>query len=310
MKDDIVRLGVFFAFFAALSNSTVGPLTKFAFRHGVTSDQLAFWRCLGAFLALTIIVTIVPGTYRKVALQGRNVWKIAICAFLGIFMLYHFETIALHYAPLPQVAFLVFSGGFGAIILDVVFLREKLGIWKVAAIFLVFVGGYLLIRDGSSQFSSPEGICFALLAGGGYASFMFFWKIFKLQSGLPEMWWFLASGALFLSIPYSISVPAIPSWSILPLVIALSLIPSLGGFFFTILALRSAHAHQTQVIESSEPVFSATFGAILFGEWLSPIGVLGSIMILAGAILMAVISRFGIASIVGDAEAKAHATPP
>lgn len=278
-------IGAIFAVLAALSNGTVGVLSRAAFQQGLDPASVAFARCGVALSVVSLIACMRKGTIRKIRQGARGSFKIAICAALGIFTLYHFETQALSFAAIPLVSILVFAGGLGAIALDVFILKEKISLRKAFAMLLVFGGGVVLIAGDGLAKGSLTGVGLALVAGFGYASFIFCWKFFKLTSSLENFWWFLAYGFLMLAMPYALSgAPALP-FSALPNLIALGFIPSLCGFYCTILALQHIEAYKAQVIEASEPFFSAVFAALIFGEWLSGQASLAGLAIIVGALI-------------------------
>ena len=47
--------------------------------------------------------------------------------------------------------------------------------------------------------------------------------------------------------------------------------------------MQHIEAYKTQVIESSEPLFSATFAILFFGEWLTELGMLAALIVILGA---------------------------
>ncbi|WP_179298316.1 DMT family transporter [Mesorhizobium carmichaelinearum] len=284
-------LGVGFALLAALSNGTVGVLSRSAFDEGVDHTTVAFWRCGIALSLVTIIVLLRPGGIARLSEAFQDGWKIAICSALGIFTLYHFETRAFSYAAIPLVAILVFGGGLGAILLDIFVLKERVTSRKTFAMFMVFFGGYFLIAHDGMAVANGLGVGFALIAGFGYASFIFAWKFFKLHSTLESFWLFLAFGFVMLAVPYIWAGAPIPTSGALPSLISLGIIPSLCGFYSTILSLKYIEAYKTQVIESCEPLFSALFAIIFFGEWLSETGILAAITIIAGAFITSLPER-------------------
>ncbi|WP_167391356.1 DMT family transporter [Mesorhizobium temperatum] len=282
-------LGAGFALLAALSNGTVGVLSRSAFYEGLDPTAVAFWRCGIALSILSIIILLRSGGLAR--LLAAFTWKIAVCSTLGIFTLYHFETQAFAYAPIPLVAVLVFTGGLGAIALDILILKERVTTRKAFAMAMVFLGGYFLIAGDGMMAGSIIGISLALIAGLGYASFIFAWKFFKLRSSLETFWWFLAYGFVMLAVPYAWSGAPIPSVNTFPTLLALGVIPSFCGFYCTILALQHIEAYKTQVIESSEPFFSALFAAMFFGEWLTGPGMLAALAIIVGALITSVPER-------------------
>ncbi|MGG7519643.1 DMT family transporter [Allorhizobium undicola] len=280
-------IGATFAVLAALSNGTVGVLSRTAFQQGLDPTTIAFARCGIALLVVSLIALMSKGAVTKIRQSFRGSLKIAICSALGIFTLYHFETQALSFASIPLVSILVFAGGLGAIALDIFILKEKVTLRKAFAMALVFGGGVVLIGGDGLARGSLLGVGLALIAGFGYASFIFSWKFFMLKSNLENFWWFLAYGFLMLGIPYAISgAPALPLTA-LPNLAALGLIPSLCGFYCTILAIQHIEAYKAQVIESSEPFFSALLAALIFGEWLSGQASLAGLSIICGALITA-----------------------
>ncbi|MFK0692630.1 DMT family transporter [Mesorhizobium sp. IMUNJ 23033] len=284
-------LGAGFALLAALSNGTVGVLSRSAFNEGLDPTAVAFWRCGIALSLLSIVILLRSGGLARLLAAFTGSWKIAVCSTLGIFTLYHFETQAFAYAPIPLVAILVFTGGLGAIALDILILKERVTTRKAFAMTMVFLGGYFLIAGDGMMAGSIIGISLALIAGLGYASFIFAWKFFKLRSTLETFWWFLAYGFAMLAGPYAWSGAPIPSMNTFPALLALGIIPSFCGFYCTILALQHIEAYKTQVIESSEPFFSALFAAVFFGEWLTGPGMLAALAIIVGALITSVPER-------------------
>lgn len=284
----IPALGVGFALAAALSNGTVGVLSRKAFEVGMDHYGVAFWRCAIALGLATLVVGFSSNGFLRLVRSFRDSWKIAICSALGIFTLYHFETQAFNYASIPLVSILVFAGGIGAILLDVTILKERITPRKMMAMTMVFTGGVVIVASDGLDTGSLTGVMLSMIAGLGYASFIFAWKFFGLRSSTENFWWFLAYGCLFLSVPFLLSGAPIPSDEALPSLFALGLIPSFAGFFCTILAVQHIEAYKTQVIESSEPLFSSLFAILFFGEWLTSTGMVAALIVILGAAITSV----------------------
>ncbi len=85
--------------------------------------DVAFWRCFGAFVLISVIILLKPGGFKRTRTLANQAWKTGVTAFLGLFMLYHFETYAFSVTSIPLVSILVFSGGIFAIILDIFILK-------------------------------------------------------------------------------------------------------------------------------------------------------------------------------------------
>ena len=277
--------GAVFALLAAMFNGTVGVLSRFAFDAGLDSESVAFWRCALALSIATLVILSRPNGIQRLVSTFANSWKIAVCSGLGIFTLYHFETMAFQHASIPFVAIVVFSGAICAIALNIFILKEDVTFRKLTAIVVVFGGGATLIASDGTGTGSVTGIWLSLIAGLGYGSFIFAWKFFRLRSTLPTFWWFLAYGLMMLSVPFVMDGATIPPASSIAWLVLLGIFPSFCGFYCTILSVQYIEAYKTQVIESSEPVFSALCAAIFFHELLSGVGMIAAIAIILAIIV-------------------------
>jgi drug/metabolite transporter (DMT)-like permease len=263
-------------------------LSRLGFELAMDSHAVAFWRCFGAFALLTLLIVASPARRARTVALRPDLPPIALCSFLGVFTLYHFETMAFALAPVPIVAMLVFAGGVVTILLSVVVLKESMNAVKGFGIAMVFVGAFLILMGHDLPLEADfRGVIFALIAGTGYWLFIFFWKYFRLPSGLEPLWWFFLFGTLYLAVPFLIESRVIPDSGALLVLAALVLLPSFGGFFCTTLAVRLVDAHRVQVIETSEPLFSAFFAFLLFGEMLSGLGMVGAAAIIGGMLTVA-----------------------
>lgn len=283
-----VLVGTLAALAASMFNGTVGVLSRVGFELAMDPHAVAFWRCFGAFALLTLLVGANPARRGRAVALRVHALPIALCSFLGVFTLYHFETMAFALAPVPIVAMLVFAGGVVTILLSIVVLKESINLVKGVGIAAVFAGAFLILMGHDLPLEADfRGVVFALIAGTGYWLFIFFWKYFRLPSGLEPLWWFFLFGTLYLAVPFLAESRVVPGSGALLVLAALILLPSFGGFFCTTLAVRLVDAHRVQVIETSEPLFSAFFAFLLFGEMLSGLGLIGAAAIIGGMVAVA-----------------------
>ena len=88
------RKGVSFALSAAALNATIGVLSKVLMSNGFTSSSVAVIKTILGCILLSIVLL-----FLKRPTSAAKWRQAAICAFLGIFVLFHFETSAYrHYA--------------------------------------------------------------------------------------------------------------------------------------------------------------------------------------------------------------------
>lgn len=275
----------FCALMAAMLNGTIGVFTRFGFAEGATHHQVAFWKCFIAFMLL-LSYCAVRKPVRREAFALRAQWlQLAVLAFLGIFCLYFFETWAFHEASIPLVSFLTYAAGGITILLSAVFLREKLTVYKLAAFAAIISGVYLIYSFEGGVSGSTFGIMLALLGGLGYALFIFMAKLFRMKGGLPQLVWLFGFGSLYLLVPLLYEGFAVPQGASLPVILALVLLPTIGGFYFTTRAVEGGEASKVQIIETSDPLFACIFAFVLFGDALGFAGFAGAGLIMTGLLL-------------------------
>jgi len=157
---------------------------------------------------------------------------------------------------------------------------------------LLVIGIILICLSEGRLEGSILGIILALIAGAGYALFIFFSKKLDIGSGVPHLVWLFGFGSIFLAFPLlqteQILLPASSLWSILLLV----LIPTIGGFWFTLKAIDDGSASGVQIIETSDPLFASLYAFILFSEILHWQGWVGAGFIMAGLIAAILAERF------------------
>ncbi|KER02534.1 DMT family transporter [Photorhabdus temperata] len=165
-----------YALTAAALNGTIGVLTYFGLNAGASHHQVAFWKCFIAFLILVVYCLAKPSERRTLCALRHKSHQFALLAFFGIFCLYFFETWAFKEASVPLVSFLTYAAGGITLILSSLFLRERMNINKCLSFVLIMVGVYCLFSFAGQTSSSYIGILLALLAGLGYALFIFLSK--------------------------------------------------------------------------------------------------------------------------------------
>lgn len=281
MKIEFTNNWKCFALLAALFNASIGIFSKTIFSMGTLPSQVAFYKCLMAFLLLTIIHLFIKNGLQKLKQHRSDWWKIAICSFFGIFTLYFFETSAYSHTMVSTVVFVLLGSSTATTFLMSYFiLKEQMTIFNLFSFTLCLLGLFYLF-NGYDLHLLSIGTVLAMIAGMGYGLFLSLTKKLNVNTqGLSFLWWFLGFGTLYLSIPVITNPLSIPSFSSLPSLIFLSLVPTIGGYFCTAKALTYGDASQVQVFELTEPLFASLMGFMFFGELLKGLQVLGAICIL------------------------------
>lgn len=279
-------MGPLFAILAAVCNSTIGIFSKISFHTQIEPAALAFFRCLLAFLAITIVLLFTRGGSKQIAELREYSGRLFLTSFFGVFVLYYFEIWALSCAQVPIVSFLLYASGIIAVILGILWLKETINVFKTLSTVLVLFGMGIIFLSLLNGFGGLKGGLLAVIAGGGYSIFLVLMKKYAIPANLATLWWLFGFGSLLLFIPFALKGFYLPNINILPYIICLALIPTIGGFYCTNKALSLIESGKVQLFEMSEPVFATVLAFIILGETMSVRGILGSAFTLIGLLVL------------------------
>ena len=289
-------------YLAALISAIVLSTTAILIRHLTQTYQLpslilAFWRDFFVTITLLIFFGIANRTMLRV---DRSHWK-----FLAVFglVLALFNTawtasVAINGAAVATVLAYC-SAGF-TVLLGWWFLNESLG-WVKIVVVILSLGGCVLVSgafDLADWNTNPVGIATGLISGLGYAVYTLLGKAASQKEISPWTSLFYTFGwaTLFLLafnlLPWA-PFPgkavtaaelfwlgkALPGWGILFLLAAGPTVIGFGLYNISLIYLPSGI---TNLIVTTEPVFTAAIAFVLFNERLSGIQIVGSGLILMG----------------------------
>lgn len=264
MKYHIPLYGAIMALCAAALNASIGTFSKVLMLNGMSPSFIAFSKTV---LGAIILCVIVPLLDTRAA---RIKWhQAAACAFLGIFVLFFFETMAYEFETAAGVVVvLMASASISAILLGRLLLGEVILAETVMGAFLAICGVAIIIGARLSFGFSPAGTALAICAGCGYGAFSVAMKRMKLEGGLALTRQLLIYGGLFLFIP-ALNEGNL-NFTLTPLVIscivALAVFPTILGFYCTTKAIQHLSPAKVQILELSEPVFAAIIAFIFLRE--------------------------------------------
>nr|WP_260426458.1 DMT family transporter [Conchiformibius steedae] len=245
MSSRILIQGFGFATAAAALNASIGIFSKILLAYGWNAQDIAFIKTLSAALLLTVLFAYRPFAKQQVALyavpvlgRARIGLHIALCAFLGIFTLFYFETVAYQYGNAANVVVvLMASAAVSALVLGKILLGEQIVLSAVLGTAAAVVGITLVSWTGGGNWALTAN---AALAGAGYGAFSVLVKKFRLNGGLRLTRAVMWGGAAFLLIPFVQHTQGI-IWNAAT-VAALSglvLLPTVLGFYCTTKALNA-----------------------------------------------------------------------
>lgn len=290
-----MMLGVLLALSAAALNASIGIFSKILLQNGLNPQDIAFFKTVSAFLILSLILVRKPFSEQKRVVVGENSFettgwvtillKVAICAFLGIFVLFFFETTAYQYGFASNVVVvLMASASISALIFGRILLNEQLTISAILGTLLAIIGIFAISWSGGSNFNM---LLNAILAGSGYGIFSVLVKKFSLNGGIYLTRLFMLFGSIYLFFPYVLNIHKI-DWNFIIVVniLALAILPTILGFYCTTKALNYSTAAKVQVTELSEPIFAVIMAWIFLSELPSYQFFVGAIFIVLGIILI------------------------
>ena len=283
-------LGISFALAAAALNATIGIFSVLLINTGLKSNDIAFLKTIIAFVLLSALLSKTP---RRIQYQQlittefvgssnkRVLGAVAICAFLGIFTLFVFETKAYEYGnPANVVVVLMAAATISATLFGALLLKETLLLNTLIGVLLAVVGIFVIFWTSSINLNL---IFFASLAGSGYGLFSVLMQRFGLQGGIYLTKYLLLFGSVFLFIPFIVTFEPINIGypSVLGL-LGLAIFPTILGFYCTTSALKYLPAAKVQVIELSEPLFAVFFVWLILHEAATMRFWLGAALVIVG----------------------------
>lgn len=256
--------GILFALSAAALNATIGVLSKTLMNDGFTASSIAAIKTMLGFLVLSVLLP-----FLRRPMSSARWTQAAICAFLGIFVLYHFETSAYrHYAAAGVVVVLMASASICSILLGRIFLKDAITANATVGAALSIAGIAVIFGSDLQQGFTLQGAMLAAIAGSGYGAFSVAMKRMKVSGGLHFTRQLLFFGSVYLLMPAAADGFVIGMLSPLSIaaIFALAALPTILGFFFTTRAIEYLRPSQVQALELTEPLFAALLAFVMLHE--------------------------------------------
>jgi drug/metabolite transporter (DMT)-like permease len=286
---------------AAILSTTAIFIRYLTQTYGIPALVLAFWR--DVFVALTLLPVL--GLFRPLLLRVSRVHLRYLIVFglaLAIFNALWTLSVALNGAAVATV--LAYSSAGFTALLGWWLLKERLD-WAKLLVVALCLGGCVLVSGAlnpAAWNSNLTGILAGVLSGLFYAIYSLMGRS-AAQRGLnpwTTLTYTFGFAAVFLLIfnllpggilPGAAATPADlfwlggawAGWAILFLLAAGPTVAGFGLYNVSLIYLPSSVAN---LIATLEPAFTATLAYFLFGERLSGVQLLGSLMILAGVVFL------------------------
>ncbi|MBN1120627.1 MAG: EamA family transporter [Anaerolineae bacterium] len=300
-------IGLIAALILSLTSIFIRHLTV---NYGIPALVLAFWRDLFVVLVLTAALAVL-GKRSLLRIDRRHlpyfvIYGLVLALFNSLWTL----SVALNGASVATV--LVYCSAAFTALLGWAFLKESLGWVKMAAVVLS-VGGCVLVADALNAAAwqvNLIGILTGIAAGLLYAVYSLMgrsgsqnglntWTIlfytFSFATGFLLVFNLIPGGPLPGSAAQAADLmwlgQSMAGWGIL---FILSAGPTLAGYGMYVLSMSYLPSSVANLIVSLEPAFTAVIAYFVLGEMLTGVQIGGSLMILAGVVLLRI----------GEAEGK------
>jgi drug/metabolite transporter (DMT)-like permease len=246
----LVRLG------AVASLSTMAMLIKLANERGIEFMEILFWR---QFLSVPLVLGWALMTTGIGVLATKRLGTHARRAVYGMTgMVLNFGAVIL--LPLAEATTFGFTASIWAVILSMLLLKDKIGIWRWSAVLLGFAGVLIIAQPGSGHFPLYGA---AVALGGAFMVALISIQVADLgrtEKSMTIVFWFaaLSSPVLALALPFTFQPHDTVGWLLL---LGVGVFGWLGQLMLTA-ALRFGAVASVIVMD-----YSMLFWATLYG-WL------------------------------------------
>jgi drug/metabolite transporter (DMT)-like permease len=274
-------LGVTFIAISAASFGTLAIFGRYAYANGLDTFTLLFLRFTFSAILLAALLLI----RREPLPCGGTLARLVGMGGLGYVGQSFCYLTAIKYASAGLVALLLYLYPTIVAILSVIFLKDKLNRLKVIALGLATLGAALTANPQGGQW---RGILLALLAAVIYSVYIIVGAgVMRQVSAVQSSVVIFASAGLVYGLLTAINGPHWPLTSAGWLAVAgVTLIATVIAVVAFLAGLKLIGPTDASMLSTLEPVVTVLLAAILFGEVLRPVSLLGGGLILAAVYLL------------------------
>jgi drug/metabolite transporter (DMT)-like permease len=299
---DDQKLGALFVLISATGFATLAVLGKLAFIAGLTIPTMLTLRLFIGSVIFLLLFGLSHAMGRKqrrrrceldpeslsLSLKGRELMLavglggVGYAAMSGLFFW------GLEFMPVGMVAIVLYTYPVLVVVLSAIVLKERVTRYTIMALALS-LGGLVLITGADPTQVDPRGVAIVLSAAIIYATYITVSRsmLSTIDARVLTAYVLPSAAASFLiygKITDQLTLPVTTyEWMI---VIALAVAATAVPVFTFFAGLSRIGANRASILSTFEPVITILLGAILLGEVITSINILGGIMVLSGAILV------------------------
>lgn len=274
---------------AACMWGTLGYLAKILYSRGVSFESLVAVRASVGWVAAICFVLAVGGG-RELRVERRDLALLVPLGVVGIGLFYLLYFYTVRESTVGTAAILLYSSPAFVVVLAWLFLREALGVVKIAALLLTGSGIFLVVGayNPANLEVNPKILLTGLLSGLAYGLYSIFGRpVAARLSPAVVLSYALAFGSVLLV------VAALPTLDTLAglsagsyaLLLMLAVVHTTLAFALYTYGIRHLGAGRAAIIATIEPVVAGVTGVLLLSEALTAPKILGALLVLAGAAL-------------------------
>ncbi len=275
-----------------------GTVSKFLLLGGVPWQRLSQLRVSLAFLILVLVVVATDRPALRIA--RREIPAIAAYGVLGIAATQSLYFLSIQRLPVgvsllfeftaPIMVALWFRFGLHEPVRNRVFAALVLAMVGLAMVAQVWQGFSLDALGVAAALGAAVALAFYYVSGeklvagrGPVALTMWGFAFATLFWAVVQPWWTWPWGSLdFTTHPFGDGGPAVAAWV---LVVWMVVLGTVLPFALVLQSLRHLRASQASVIGMTEPLIASLIAFVFLGEVLTPLQVVGGVVVLVGVVL-------------------------
>lgn len=268
---------------------SMGLFVRTLTAHGLATMEIVALRAIVTSIVLLIVLLIYNRTLLKIRL--KDIWCFigtGICS-IAFFNFCYFKAITL--TSMSVAAILMYTAPVIVMVLSFFLFKEQFTKRKVLAVVLTFAGCVCVTGViGAQATVTPAGFMLGLGAGLGYALYSIFSR-YALQRGYHSLtitfYTFLlaAISTIFLADIPLVGTVITESVPIFVLALCLGGLCTVIPYLTYTIGLRYMENSKASIFATVEPIMATVFGAVVFKEGLSVMGVVGIALVIVALII-------------------------
>jgi drug/metabolite transporter (DMT)-like permease len=276
-------LGVFLIVLSALFSGTLAIFACLAYQAGTNPITLLFLRFSIAGIFMILVMAVKGVAFPR----GRTLAVLIGMALFYVSLSLSFFT-ALTMAPAGLVVILLSLYPAFVTLLAAIFQKKPVTTFNIVALLLSFIGIVFIVGPGSGK-GQVLGILLAILAAFGFAIFLILSHKAIMKAGAFSATTVVtvSAGIVFGGIVAVKGVKFPVTTAGWVYAVAVAMIPTVLGFVTLFAGLKRVEPSNAAIILTVEPVIAVVLTVIILGETMTPVKILGGLMILSAVVLLA-----------------------